>query len=165
MAKLGADLMPAALASADKRQGRAVFQTACAVCHKLYGQGAEIGPDLTGSGRDNLDYLLDNIVDPSAVVTADFRLSVVNLKDGRVLSGMIKAKTERTITLQTATELLPIERSEIENIQDSALSLMPEGLIEALNATQVRELIAYLMTPKQVPLPEAASVGPAASSR
>src|SRR5207253_5508484 len=112
----------------------------------------------------NLDYLLDNIVDPSAVVTADFRLTVVELKDGRVLNGMIKAKTDRTITLQTATELVPIERSEIGAMQDSALSLMPEGLIETLNPTQVRDLFAYLMAPKQVPLPEAASVAPAAKS-
>src|SRR5207244_4241888 len=77
IAKLRADLTPASLAAADKSQGRLLFQSACAVCHKLYGQGVEIGPDLTGAGRDNLDYLLENIVDPSTVVTADFRLSVV----------------------------------------------------------------------------------------
>jgi putative heme-binding domain-containing protein len=163
--KLRSDLTPTALAAADRSQGRHVFQTACAVCHKLYGQGAEIGPDLTGAGRDNLDYLLDNIVDPGAVVTADYRLSVLHLNDGRVLSGIIKARTDRTITLQSATELLPIERSEIQNIQDSALSLMPEGLIETLNAGQVRDLVAYLMTPKQVPLPAAVAVTPAPTSR
>src|SRR5439155_11424047 len=68
IAKLRADLKPSVLALADKQQGRLLFQTACALCHKLYGEGAEIGPDLSGAGRENVDYLIDNIVDPSAVV-------------------------------------------------------------------------------------------------
>ena len=55
---------PPTLAAADRGRGRAVFDRVCASCHRLYGQGGEIGPDLTGSGRDNLDYLLENIVDP-----------------------------------------------------------------------------------------------------
>ena len=57
----------------------------------LYGEGGKVGPDLTGGGRNNLDYLLENIVDPSAVVTADFRMSIVELKDGGVLNGLVAA--------------------------------------------------------------------------
>jgi putative heme-binding domain-containing protein len=48
----------------------------CSVCHKLFGEGASIGPDLTGAGRDSSDYLIENIVDPSAIVAADYRLAV-----------------------------------------------------------------------------------------
>ena len=144
-------LTPAVLAAADKSQGRVVFNTACATCHTLYGHGGQVGPDLTGSGRDNLDYLLENIVDPSAVVNADFRMSVVDLKDGRTLNGLVAARTDRTLTLKTMTETVTVERAGIEDIQDSALSLMPEGLLENLNATQVRDLIAYLMHLSQVP--------------
>ena len=55
--------------------GAAAFERVCASCHKLYGRGGEIGPDLTGAGRDNLDYLLENIVDPAHSVSADFRMS------------------------------------------------------------------------------------------
>jgi putative heme-binding domain-containing protein len=130
-----------------------VFNTACAACHTLYSEGGKVGPDLTGGGRDNLDYLLENIVDPSAVVTADFRMSIVDLKDGRVLNGLVAAKTERTLTLKTMTETLTVERSEVAGIQDSTLSLMPEGLLEALTAEQARDLIAYLMHRSQVPMP------------
>ncbi|MBI3415901.1 MAG: c-type cytochrome [Verrucomicrobia bacterium] len=146
---------PVVLGKADKSQGRVVFNTACAACHTLYSEGGKVGPDLTGGGRDNLDYLLENIVDPSAVVTADFRMSVVELKDGRVLNGLIAAKTERTLTLKTMTETLTIERSEITAIRESPLSLMPEGLLEALTAEQARDLVAYLMHKAQVPMPVA----------
>jgi putative heme-binding domain-containing protein len=110
-----------------------------------------IGPDLTGSGRGNLDYLLDNILDPSAVVSADFHMSVVDLKDGRTLTGMVGAKTERTITLTTVNETVTLERAEIEKVQASQLSMMPEGLLEALSEKQASDLITYLMNRSQVP--------------
>src|SRR5262249_21788540 len=110
-------------------------------------------PDLTGGGRGNLDYLLENILDPSAVVTADFRMSIADLTDGSVLNGLIAAKTERTLTLKTMTETLTIERGEIANGRESSLSLMPEGLLEALTPLEARDLIAYLMYNGQVPLP------------
>jgi len=152
IAQWKAQLTPAALAKADKSQGRLVFNTACAACHTLYGEGGKVGPDLTGGGRDNLDYLLENMVDPSAVVTADFRMSIVDLKDGRVLNGLIASKTERTLTLKTMTETLTVDRGEIAGVRESALSLMPEGLLEALTAEQARDLIAYLMHKSQVPL-------------
>ncbi|MEO6182255.1 MAG: PVC-type heme-binding CxxCH protein, partial [Verrucomicrobiota bacterium] len=151
IAKLKTKLTPSVLPAADQRAGRMVFNTACAACHTLYGHGGQVGPDLTGSGRDNLDYLLDNVVDPSAVVNADFRMSVLDLKDGRTLNGLITAKTDRTITLKTMAETVTLERALIENIQPSSLSLMPEGLLEALTETQVRDLIAYLMNRTQVP--------------
>ena len=152
IAKLKQQLTPDALARADKSQGRATFNTVCAACHTLYGHGGGIGPDLTGAGRDNLDYLLDNTADPSAVVSADFRMSVATLKDGRVLNGFVAAKTARTLTLKTMTETVTLERTEIGSLDESALSIMPEGLLEALSETQVRDLIAYLMSRSQVPL-------------
>lgn len=154
IAKLKPQLTPEVFAKADKSAGRAVFNLACAACHRLYGQGGEVGPDLTGSGRDNLDYLLDNIADPSAVVSADFRMTVANLKDGRTLNALVTARTERTLTLKTMTETLTVQRSDVTSLQESALSLMPEGLLEALTAEQQRDLLAYLMHKTQVPLPE-----------
>lgn len=151
IAQLKAKLTPAVLAAADKSAGRVVFNTACATCHTLYGHGGKVGPDLTGGGRDNLDYLLDNLVDPSAVVNADFRVSIVDLKDDRTLNGLIAAQTDRTLTLKTQTETLTLERSGIESVRESALSLMPEGLLEGLSETQVTDLLAYLMHRSQVP--------------
>jgi len=151
IAQLKSKLTPAELTTADLSAGRAVFNTACAACHTLYGHGGETGPDLTGSGRDNLDYLLDNIVDPSAVVNADFHMSIVEMKDDRTLNGLIAAQTERTITLKTMTETLTLERAEIQSLRESTLSLMPEGLLEGLTETQVRDLLAYLLHKTQVP--------------
>ena len=142
--QMATQLTPDVLAKADKSAGRAVFNLACANCHRLYGQGGEVGPDLTGAGRDNLDYLLDNIADPSAVVSADFRMTVVNLKDGRTLNALIAAKTDRTLTLKTMTETLTVPRADVASLQESALSLMPEGLIDGWKPQQVRDLFAYL---------------------
>jgi putative membrane-bound dehydrogenase-like protein len=153
MAKMKTDFTPAVLAGADKGNGRAVYAQLCGTCHRLYGQGGDIGPDLTGAGRDNLDYLLENIVDPSAVVTADFRISVVKLKDGRTLNGFIAARTTRTLTIRSMTETQTVERADVENIQELPQSMMPEGLLETITSTQRRDLIAYLMHPSQVPLP------------
>lgn len=151
--KLKSELEGGSLAKASAQQGRAVFQTACANCHRLFGAGGTIGPDLTGSGRHNLDYLLSNIVDPSAVVNKDFRMSVLRMADGRVLNGLIVKQDDQRLELQTAKELLPLMKSEIEEIQLTTLSPMPEGLLQPLQADQIRDLIGYLMSPTQVGLP------------
>lgn len=142
------------LAGATLGNGRILFTALCSSCHTLYGAGGKVGPDLTGSGRANLDYLLENIVDPSGVVSADFRMSIVTLKDGRVLSGVASQANERTVSLRTLTEEMKLERSEIAKQEVSPVSMMPEGLILALQPDQVRDLIAYLMHPSQVPLPK-----------
>jgi putative membrane-bound dehydrogenase-like protein len=143
----------AILARGDLPHGRTIFERVCSSCHRLYGTGGEIGPDLTGSGRDNLDYLLENIVDPSAVVTADFRMNVIAMKDGRFLNGIVKRKTDQSLTLQTQTEVIVIDRSEMEGLKPSASSLMPDGLLDSLSASEIRDLIAYLSHQTQVPLP------------
>ncbi|HEV3167869.1 MAG TPA: PVC-type heme-binding CxxCH protein [Isosphaeraceae bacterium] len=157
VAKLKAQLGPTVSDGAELGRGRAVFERVCASCHKLYGRGGEVGPDLTGAGRDNLDYLLENLVDPSASVSADFRMSVVAMRDGRVLNGLVRARTDRTLTLQTQTEALTLDRTEIEDQRPSQLSLMPEGLLDPLSAAEIRDLLAYLMQRSQVPLPAPAA--------
>jgi len=154
IASLKARLTPEVLAKADPGHGRSVFNKLCLSCHALYGNGGAIGPDLTGSGRDNIDYLLENILDPSAVVNADFKMAVVAMKDARVLNGLIRSPTDRTITLQSQNEAVVLSRSEIEEIKPSTLSLMPEGQLDPLPPDEVRDLFAYLMRKTQVPLPE-----------
>jgi putative heme-binding domain-containing protein len=153
IADLKARLTKDALAKADVNAGRVVYNNVCAACHTLYGQGNHIGPDLTGSGRHDLSYLLDNIVDPSAMVAADYRMTVMTLKDGRVLSGNVSAKTQRTITLKMVGQETTVERTEIAKQEEFPVSLMPEGLLMTLNEQQQRDLIAYLQTYAQVPLP------------
>lgn len=136
----------------DLIQGQQVYQRVCASCHKLYGEGGVVGPDLTGSGRADLDYLLDHVVDPSSLVPADYRLTILTLKDGRVLNGVLKQQTPRTVTLQTQNEVLVLERSEVLEQEQPAQSLMPEGLLESLAPGDARNLLAYLRHPTPVPL-------------
>jgi len=150
------------LAKADMRQGRVVFEGLCAKCHRLYGKGSNIGPDLTGSNRSNLDYLLQNIIDPSAIVSADYRMTVLQIEDGRVLSGIIAEQTDRTLTLQTPTDRVTVEKQAIEAQKKTALSPMPDLQLGAepnqpgglLTDEHFIDLISYLKNPAQVPLPE-----------
>ena len=153
MTALKGKLTPDAFAKADRAKGRIQFNKLCASCHTLYGQGGAIGPDITGSGRDNIDYVLENVIDPSAAVTADYRMVVVATNDGRVLNGIVKAQTDKTLTLQTQSEAITLAKSEIEAIKPSPQSLMPEGQLDPLSEAEVRDLVAYLMSRSQVPLP------------
>lgn len=154
VARWKALLTPEVVAKADASKGRLVFSTVCAACHKLYGEGAALGPDLTGSDRRNLDYLLGNIVDPNAVVPADYRVSVLKLKDGRVLTGVLPEQTEKLVTVQTPAERVTVPRGDIIEFQQLPQSLMPEGLLEALGEESVKNLVAYLMGSGQVALPK-----------
>ncbi len=154
IADLKSQLTEARLEKADLSNGRLMFKKNCATCHTLYGDGQKIGPDLTGSNRDNLEYLLDNIIDPSAVVAQDYRISKLLLTSDRVISGIVGAETERTIQVQTQEQRLIVDREDIDEIVPSRLSLMPDGLLKPLDENQVRDLMAYLRGNVQVPLPE-----------
>ena len=139
-------LTPERLTKGDAVKGKTLFAAVCAACHKLYGEGGMIGPDLTGGDRHKLTYLLENIIDPSAIVPADYRISVFKLKDGRTITGVIPAQTERTVTVQTPAEKLTIEKSQIADQQQLAMSLMPEGQLTALGEENVVHLMAYLQS-------------------
>ena len=153
MAELRQKLTPSVISRANLSQGRALYQKACASCHMMYGEGQKVGPDLTGSGRGNMDYLLENIIDPGAVVPADYRMSVVALNDGRVLTGLVMAKNKQTLTLREPSETRTIAMADVEVIKVSTASLMPDGLLQTLTPDQVRDLFAYMMHQGQVPLP------------
>lgn len=146
-------LTPDFLKGARPGEGRVLFQTICGTCHVLFGEGQRIGPDLTGSNRADLDYLLENVVTPNAVVGKDYELHVFTLKDGRVIAGMVRAETASAITVQTLTAEEVIPRGEISQHETPGISMMPQGLFTALSPEQVRDLVAYLASPAQVPLP------------
>ncbi|QDU41015.1 FG-GAP repeat protein [Maioricimonas rarisocia] len=146
-------LTPEVLADADLRHGRAVFEKTCAKCHRLFGSGEKIGPDITGSNRANLDYLLENLLDPSAVVGRDYQVTVVQTSDGRVVSGLMLEENDSAIVLQTVNERVVVPKDDIEDRVQQATSLMPEGQLQQLPPEDARDLIAYLGSPSQVPLP------------
>lgn len=138
-------LTPEVLAQADHTSGAALFKKSCGTCHRLYGEGGQIGPDLTGSNRSNPDYLLGNIIDPSAVVPKQFTVSVIALTSGRVITGVVVSETDQTVTVQTEKELLPIALEQIEERTLTTKSLMPDGLLDSLTPDQVRDLFAFVM--------------------
>jgi putative membrane-bound dehydrogenase-like protein len=146
-------LTPARVQSADPAAGHKVFQQTCGVCHTLYGEGAKLGPELTGADRHNLDYLLDNILNPSAVVPENYRAWVISLKDDRVLNGIIVSQSDKLITLQTTSEQLVLQRSDVESTHQSQLSTMPEGLLQGLTDAQACDLVSYLMSSGPVSAP------------
>ncbi|MBL9209517.1 MAG: c-type cytochrome [Opitutaceae bacterium] len=137
---------PATLAQADRASGRRVFESACAGCHQLNGTGGTLGPNLSGAARDNIDYLLENILTPNATVADEYRLVTLTLKDGRTLAGFVRGRTSQTVRVQTLTDLVTVATDEVVKEEQSSGSLMPAGLLEALDAPQARDLIAYLMT-------------------
>jgi putative heme-binding domain-containing protein len=140
------------MASAKPQSGRVLYKTHCAACHKLFGDGAAIAPDLTGSQRFNLDYVLENIIDPSAVVPREYQVSIFTTTGGRVLTGIVKQETDRAVTVQTQNELVILPKDEIDSRVQSRVSMMPEGLFDRLSVEEVRDLVAYLASPAQVPL-------------
>lgn len=153
LARYKALLTPAFLRSADPSHGRAVFARTCQSCHKLFGEGGTLGPDLTGTQRDNLDYILGNLIDPSAEVGRDYRLSIVTTADERVITGIVVERSPARVVVQTASERLTLPPEEVASVRESPLSLMPDNLLDALTAEQIRDLIAYLACRQQVPWP------------
>jgi len=139
-------LTPEAIAAASPAQGKLVYQQQCGTCHQLYGDGKNVGPNLTGSDRHNLDYLLGNMIDPNAIVPADYRMSIFLLDDGRVVSGVISERGQRSVTVQTPEGAVSIDQEQIVESKPTTVSLMPEGQLNALSEEAVRNLVAYLMT-------------------
>jgi putative membrane-bound dehydrogenase-like protein len=144
---------PTALEKADRGRGRQLFAKTCATCHKLFGEGTAIGPDLTGSQRTHPEYVLSKVLDPSAVVGRDYQVTIINTVDGRTLTGLVKQETDKTLTLQTQNEVVPLAKTDIEERRRSEASMMPDGLLAPLSDIEVRDLIAYLAGAGQVRLP------------
>ncbi len=142
-----------ALADANLSHGREVFTKTCGSCHRLHGAGAEIGPELTGSNRRDLEYLLANLLDPSALVGRDYQMTQVVTTDGRVIGGIVVAETPTSIALQTPTERIVVPLEEIDVRELSTQSLMPENQLAQLEPASAIALVAYLQYPTQVPLP------------
>jgi len=137
----------------DAPRGRAVFNKVCAQCHTLFGVGGKVGPDITGANRGDLNYLLETILDPNAVIPNDYRAWTIDMKDGRSITGIVKQQDDKSVTALTQNETLVLPRKEIDSIQQSELSMMPEGLLAPLSDQEVRDLLYYLSRPGQVPLP------------
>ena len=153
IAKWKGILTPDRLAKGSPAKGRLVYNQTCYACHVLYGQGNLIGPDLTGANRADLDYLLENLLNPNAVIGKEYQLQVLHLQDQQVVAGMAKSESASAVSLVLpggVTQSVP--KTSIARRETLAQSLMPEGLLEALPQADAVDLVAYLRGDKQVPV-------------
>jgi putative heme-binding domain-containing protein len=150
--QLEAQLSREVLARADLGNGRRIFAKTCATCHRLFGDGADVGPDITGSNRANLEYILSNVVDPSSVLGNDYRMTEIATENGQIISGLVQRETDSALTVRTINDTVVISKSEIEQRRLSSSSLMPDGLLAQMSSEEIRDLVGYLASPVQVPL-------------
>jgi quinoprotein glucose dehydrogenase len=138
-----------ALVGGDSRQGRTIFREKldvyCIRCHKISGEGGEVGPDLTGiGGKQSREYLLESIILPSQKIAEGFDTVMLALNDGQVVAGVLKGEDERQIRLMTPEgQLRIIAKSDVEDRQRGA-SAMPEDLAKKLTPREVRDLVEFL---------------------
>ena len=134
------------MTNADPFEGKVVFDRTCAACHLMYGEGGEIGPDLTGSNRANLDYILLNILDPSADIPDSYKMVTVTTHEGQTLVGSIAEENGRRIVLNSVGQKQIVAKQDIKSRVVSDISMMPEGLLMTLKDDEVANLIQYLRT-------------------
>jgi putative heme-binding domain-containing protein len=145
--KYRALLTPAALAKGDLTKGKMLYSATCGQCHKLFGEGQNVGPDITGSNRADLNYLLENVLDPNAVIGKDYQLNLFTMKDGRVMSGVIKNETPAAVKIAMMGGVeFTLPQADIAKREVSKLSTMPEGLFDALQPESVIDLVKYLQS-------------------
>jgi putative heme-binding domain-containing protein len=127
-------------------RGDKVFERVCSQCHQLHGKGFEVGPNITGNGRGNLDQLVSNVLDPSLVIGEAFQAKLVLTYDGEVVSGLVAAEDERYLKIKVqGGKVVEFNKEEdIEQVQASSKSLMPEGIEAQLTQQELVDLFAYL---------------------
>jgi len=132
-------------------KGRLIYERTCSACHKLYGEGGEIGPDLTGSNRANLDYVLENILNPSGDIPEGYQMLLVTTRGGQTYAGTLASENEQQLVLRVVgLPSVTLAKSEIQSREKVATSMMPEGLLSVLKDKEIIDLIAYLRTSKQL---------------
>ena len=142
-----------ALEKAHPGRGRTIYKKTCGACHKLYNDGGDVGPNLTGSNRANLDYILLNLLDPSYDVADGYKMVTIATANGRLISGIIAEEDTQKLVLKTAEQpRVVIAKDDIDARKTSPLSLMPDGQLLKMSDQEVLDLIKYLRTTQQVEL-------------
>jgi len=140
----------------DAVAGQAVFAKLCGQCHKIHGQGEEVGPDITLNGRNSFEQLLSNVFDPSLTIGSAYQARTVATADGRVLTGLLAEDSPQRVVLKLQggkTEV--VARDDVELVSTSNLSLMPENLEEQLKPQELADLFAFITLDKPPQDPEA----------
>jgi putative heme-binding domain-containing protein len=133
----------------DVKAGMVVFKNVCAQCHKIYGEGQDVGPDITVNGRSSFDQLLSNVFDPSLVIGASYQATNVTTTKGRLLTGLlVEDSPQRVILKMQGGKQETIPRGDIEEINISKVSMMPENLEKQIKPQEIADLFAYLCLDK-----------------
>jgi len=131
----------------DAATGWKVFEAKCQQCHSIYGKGSDVGPELTGAGRETLDAILTNVLDPNLIIGDGYYTQVAKLKSGKVVTGLLAEKSDTKIVLKReggVLDTIPIE--DLEKITPQKISLMPEGLEKNMNEQEFCDLVEFLLT-------------------
>jgi putative membrane-bound dehydrogenase-like protein len=133
----------------DAVAGVQVFKNVCAQCHKIYGEGQDVGPDITANGRSDFEQLLSNVFDPSLVIGPAYQATTVATIDDRILTGLVvEDNTQRVVLKTQGGKLEMVPRGQIESMTESKVSLMPEGLEKQLKPKEIADLFAFLALDK-----------------
>tara|TARA_A100001037_G_C15152483_1_gene640379 strand:- start:190 stop:4179 length:3990 start_codon:yes stop_codon:yes gene_type:complete len=139
------------ISTANPGKGRYIYDGLCGACHVMYGEGGILGPELTGADRTNIDYLLNNVMDPSGIIQDDYKMVMITTRDGRTYAGNIANENDRSITLRVVgQDAVVISKSSIQSMDNSELSMMPEAMLDDMSTTQILDLFSYLMSQRQV---------------
>jgi putative heme-binding domain-containing protein len=141
---------PAELEGGSWARGRRIFhaeQPGCVKCHAVQGQGGEIGPDLGSLTHRDYASVLRDITQPSFAINPDYAASVLILKDGRTLTGVMRTRGDQLHIGNKDGKTTVIQKTDVEEIQPSRVSIMPEDLLKPLDASTKRDLLTYLLSP------------------
>jgi len=143
----------------DPVKGIAVFKNLCAQCHKIHGDGQDVGPDITNNGRSDFEQLLSNVFDPSLVVGAGYYATTVLTKKGQAVTGLlVEDNAQRVVLKLQGGKLETIPRGDIDEFAISKLSLMPEGVEKQLKPEEIADLFAFLCLDKPPTDPAAKNI-------
>jgi len=143
---------PTRLGKGNVIEGKRVFERTCAACHNIFGEGGNIGPELTSADRKNTEFVLMNIVNPSSYIRPEYVNYELETKDGRILNGLIVESSPASVTLLDAlNQRAVLDRDQIKALKQSSVSLMPDGLLEALKPQEIIDLFNYLQSDGRKP--------------
>jgi len=143
----------------DAKAGRLHFNKICAQCHKMHGEGQEVGPDITSNGRNDFELLLSNVFDPSLVIGAGYHATTVITAGGQSLSGLVVEDSPQRIVLKTqGGKLETIARGDVDEVIRSKVSYMPEDVEKQLSPREIADLFAYLCLDRPPEHPEARKI-------
>jgi putative membrane-bound dehydrogenase-like protein len=133
----------------DAAAGRQVFKNVCGQCHKIHGEGQDVGPDITVNGRSDFEQLVSNVFDPNLVIGAAYQATTVITTKGQIVTGLlVEDGPQRVVLKQQGGKLETIPRADIDEMTTSKVSLMPEGLEKQLKPQEIADLFAFLALDK-----------------